>query len=300
MNKKTEEVKEPTKKKCFVVTPIGGDNTNTRRAADGLINAVIIPVCEQLGLEVFVAHRIDKPGSITGQVIDHVLNDDLVITNLTELNPNVMYELALRHAARKPVVSLAEDGTKLPFDISEDRTIFYSDDMYGVNILKDRLAAMIKEAMGDEEPDNPVYRAVNYQVMKEAAKSDADGNAFENFVLNRFDRLESTLKKLVSSQPTLDHIVATHSINTYGTSEELLFTLKGKQNDIKSIEKVLLDRLLKHFDIHYSSVDSDGTIRVLISSLDFINLFEIKQLIQDLPLTVKSVAPGDHQISWKI
>jgi len=201
MNKKTEKAEEvnvPTKKKCFVVTPIGGDNTNTRRAADGLINAVIIPVCEKLGLEVFVAHRIDKPGSITGQVIDHVLNDDLVITNLTELNPNVMYELALRHAARKPVVSLAEEGTNLPFDISDDRTIFYKNDMFSVNTLKEKLSIMAKEALDDDKPDNPVYRAINYQVMMDVAKEETNGGNVESFILDKLNRIEKQMNRVVN------------------------------------------------------------------------------------------------------
>ena len=80
---KAEKSKEQHNKKCFIVTPIGKDGTEVRRAADGLIDSVIEPVCKSLNMEMFVAHRIDTPGSITGQVIEHLLNDDLVIANLT-------------------------------------------------------------------------------------------------------------------------------------------------------------------------------------------------------------------------
>ncbi|MCE7609330.1 hypothetical protein LZS97_04085, partial [Vibrio fluvialis] len=199
MNKKaekSEEVKEqPARKKCFVVTPIGADNSNTRRAADGLIDAVIEPVCKALNIDVFVAHRIDTTGSITSQVIEHILDDDLVIVNLTELNPNVMYELGVRHAARLPVISLAQKGTSLPFDISDERTIFYENDMAGTFILKPQLEKMIGLALNDLEPDNPIYRVKTNKVMKELHPQ----NDVESYLMDRLDRFESTFNRFLNS-----------------------------------------------------------------------------------------------------
>ncbi|BFM16283.1 hypothetical protein R50073_24660 [Maricurvus nonylphenolicus] len=194
MAKKDQAKKSNGENKCFVVTPIGGDGTDVRRSADGLIDSVIEPVCESLGLEVVVAHRIETMGSITGQVLEHILNDDLVIANLTTLNPNVMYELAVRHAARLPVVSLAEEGTQLPFDISDERTIFYRDDMAGVEILKPQLEKMAAEALKDSEPDNPVYRAVTTKVMKDIHP----GNDLQGYLIDRLNSFERKLS-LVSS-----------------------------------------------------------------------------------------------------
>jgi len=94
---------EQRRKKAFCVTPIGQEGSDTRRATDGLLEAALRPICEELSIDLEVAHEIAAPGSITGQIIGRLLGADLVLVNLTELNPNVMYELAVRHCVGLPV-----------------------------------------------------------------------------------------------------------------------------------------------------------------------------------------------------
>lgn len=81
------------------------------------------------GYNVNVAHRMAQPGSINNQVIAELYYSNLVIANLSGLNPNVMYELAIRHCLRKPVIIIMEKGSgKIPFDTITERTVFYSND----------------------------------------------------------------------------------------------------------------------------------------------------------------------------
>lgn len=218
-NKKIENVEPKTEskpKKCFIVTPIGGDNTPTRRAADGLIRAVIEPVLKELGFETLVAHRISESGSITRQVIEHVLYDDLVIANLSELNPNVMYELAVRHCTELPVVVLAEQGTRLPFDIAAERTIFYTNDMHGAEDLKPQLIIAINEALKLGNSDNPVYRVAKARVVREKIEQDDT----QGYLLSKLDSIESTLSRLSSNSnnKVINNYTITESSQDYESS----------------------------------------------------------------------------------
>ena len=194
---KIEKQEKTQQKSCFIITPIGDENSEIRRKADGLIEAIIKPVLETLGDEPIIPHSMTKSGSITTQVVEAILSADMVIANLTGLNPNVMYELAVRHAVRKPIVCVVENGTKLPFDISQDRVIFYSDEFFRVETLKIDLLQMIKAAAEviEDRIDNPIYRAQNNKMVQqqlEKSSNSSDLNVYK-LILERLTKLEDSV-----------------------------------------------------------------------------------------------------------
>lgn len=173
-------------KTCFIITPIGDDGTPTRRETDGLIDRVLWPVLENSGFtDIKVSHRMDNSGSITNQIIQRIYNDDLVVANLTGLNPNVMYELAIRHHVLKPVVHLCEKSTRLPFDIAQERTIFYINDFQGSIDLEKEFQAKVDSAMTDGKTDNPISRAVQISRMLQ----DKNLPSFQKLVLEKLETL---------------------------------------------------------------------------------------------------------------
>ena len=110
-------------KRCFVIAPIGAPGSETRKRSDQVLKYIIRPAVTSCGYDAVRADEIAKPGLITSQVIQHVVNDPLVVADLTERNPNVFYELAIRHALKKPLVQISQDEV-IPFDVAGTRTIF--------------------------------------------------------------------------------------------------------------------------------------------------------------------------------
>jgi hypothetical protein len=110
-------------KVCFFVAPIGDDDSETRHHSDLLLASLVEPAIAELGLTVIRADGIDRPGVITAQVIEHIAKARLVVADLSFHNPNVFYELALRHATGKPTVHLVRSQDNIPFDIDQFRTI---------------------------------------------------------------------------------------------------------------------------------------------------------------------------------
>ena len=86
-----------SRERCFVVTPISSEGGPIRRHIDGVIKAAIKPVLEADGYQVIAAHTMSESGTIDKQIFKELYEDKLVIANLTQNNPNVMYELAARH-----------------------------------------------------------------------------------------------------------------------------------------------------------------------------------------------------------
>lgn len=108
---------------CFVISPIGESGSDIRRNADILLEHIITPVVKEHGYEVVRADAISQAGDITIQIIEMLIQADLVIADLTGHNANVLYELAVRHAARKPVIHMIQDGQQPPFDVRQFRAI---------------------------------------------------------------------------------------------------------------------------------------------------------------------------------
>lgn len=166
MDKKDEK----QEKKCFIITPIGNENSDVFRKAKGVIESTIKPILREYGFtDIKPAYEINVSGMISSQIINRIIDDDLVVVNLTGNNPNVMYELCLRHVAAKPIIHICEVGTTLPFDIKDSRTIFYVNDMLGVEELKYNLRGFLDQIDYSKDCyDNPIYNSYKYgKLLKE-------------------------------------------------------------------------------------------------------------------------------------
>ncbi len=130
-------------KTCFYISPIGADDSEERKHSNLVLGSFVEPAVEKLGLKVVRADQIGDPGMITTQVIEHIKKSKLAIVDLSYLNPNVLYELALRHALRLPTVQLIRKRDRLPFDIGQVRTVIL--DMTDIFTLVPKIEVYISE-----------------------------------------------------------------------------------------------------------------------------------------------------------
>jgi gamma-glutamylcyclotransferase (GGCT)/AIG2-like uncharacterized protein YtfP len=173
---------ETAEKTCLLICPIGVEGSDVRELSDELLGEVFRPTAEACGYTLERADEIAVPGQISQQILDRLVHADLVIADLTHLNPNVFYELAVRHATGKPVVQLLGGDTKLPFDIQDYRTIHFplvgnSLSAATANKVRADLTAQIQSLeTADVLPPNPISA-----FLSEGALGGAYGETLEFF-----------------------------------------------------------------------------------------------------------------------
>jgi hypothetical protein len=216
-------------KVCFVICPIGKEGTDIRRRSDLTFNYIIKPIVQDFGYEPIRADHINESGMITNQIIDYIIDSSLVIADLTDSNPNVFYELAIRHIVEKPYIQLMKSDQQIPFDISGMRTIRFDIDLEQADNAKKELSKQIKSIENNNfKPINPVTLAVNYSKAQKMIKESGtlEPADITKVVLESVTELKSMIdnigRDVRNLKKPLDYPIKTVQINPneYNTERE--------------------------------------------------------------------------------
>lgn len=147
---------------CFYITPIGAEGSEQRMHADLFMGSIVDPALSELGFKIVRSDTINTAGMITSQIIEHLVKSKLVVADLSFHNPNVFYELSLRHSLGKPIIHLIRSSDSIPFDIHSFRTIKIDDSsIYSfvpqIESYKAAVSAQARQLLDATDPvDNPI------------------------------------------------------------------------------------------------------------------------------------------------
>ena len=192
-------------KSCFVIAPIGEPGSETRRRSDQILRHLIKPTLEPLGYKPMRADEIAEPGIITSQVIQHVIDDDLVLADLTEVNPNVFYELAVRHALRKPFIQIIANDEALPFDIHAQRTIFFDlSNLDSVEDAKQNIRNQVNALkQGDFAVETPISLTLDLQLLRQSDDPDQRSLADVISAISDLNNKWSSVEESISNESSI-------------------------------------------------------------------------------------------------
>jgi len=139
-------------------------------------------------------------------------------------NPNVMYELGIRHALNLPLVMMGWEGQRLPFDISNQRVIMGRRELLDIEPTKDQLTSFIGAAR-----DGQYYRPMD-AVGRIATIDRATESLSGESILGVLAKEVRDLRRTVSQRPTYSARTTRTSVPSNPTMKNLL---KGNANRSK-------------------------------------------------------------------
>ncbi|HWO16812.1 MAG TPA: hypothetical protein VNM89_08900 [Solirubrobacterales bacterium] len=148
---------------CFVIMPFVEHNED--RYPTGffaeVLSSFFIPAITSAGLQVRTAQR-QGSDVIQSTIINELLEADLVLADLTEHNPNVLFELGMRIAEDKPVALVKAKGTGRIFDVDHILRIEeYSPNLWPSTVAEDCLLVESHiRAAWDSRESGRTYRGI--------------------------------------------------------------------------------------------------------------------------------------------
>jgi MAP3K TRAFs-binding domain len=153
---------------CFVLMPFGRKMDAAGRVTnfDSIYQKIIAPAVEQAGLEPVRADEEKIGGTIHKPMFERLMLCHYAVADITGANPNVFYELGIRHALRpRSTVILFLEGTVLPFDIALVRGLSYKTDKSGEPLEAETtihaIAEQLRVARENPHPDSPIFQLVD-------------------------------------------------------------------------------------------------------------------------------------------
>ncbi|HEV7238628.1 MAG TPA: hypothetical protein VGQ36_05255 [Thermoanaerobaculia bacterium] len=235
-----------TTRTCFVIAPIGDAGSDTRKRSDQVLQHIIEPCAEECGYEAVRSDRLGEPGLITSQVITQLVDAPLVIADLSEHNPNVFYELAVRHAVGKPLVQMIRSGERIPFDVAGMRTVQVDHhDLDSVAEAKKELIRQIRAVEKDPSKlHTPISMAINLEGLR---SSDQPTERVLADILSSMSDLRSSITSIERRLPRTRAISEVALVNPNTLNLELSFSgpIRNPPNFINP-KRYLCDRHHMH------------------------------------------------------
>ncbi len=246
-----------SQKICFVVMGFGKkmDYENSKEVdLDKIYKKVIKELFEKdlTDYELIRADEIAGSSIIDVSMYTLLMKSDLVIADITTLNPNAIYELGVRHALKPySTIIMAEEQCRIPFDLNHSRFLVYRE--IGEN-LDDKEAQVIREKLKEfvtasekKEPDSPLYTFLPH--ISPPSLTDEEYHKIVDEAKGKSENISSLVEQaeklknqdqFESAIPIWDRLVDLLPNNDYVVQQLALCTYKSKApNETLALDKAL-------------------------------------------------------------
>lgn len=161
-------------KTCFIIMPVTTPAAHLERYGDGpehfrhVLECLLAPAAEEAGFDV-VRPTAKGADVIHAEIIKNLESADMVLCDMSCLNPNVFFEFGIRTALNKPVCVVRDELTdRVPFDtvVLNHHTYRSGLESWELHDQIEALAEHLKQAALRSAGSNPLWK--NFALRAEA------------------------------------------------------------------------------------------------------------------------------------
>ena len=167
---------------------------------------IIKPAVEESGLGYECEHSVAERQNIIKGILEALNKANVVIADLTDNNPNVFYELGVRHTLANRTILIAQGEKHIPFDLRPYPVAFYSESPAKIAEFKKAIKTRLEDIeKNPERSDSPVADFLQLRnvaiLAHEKAASLRKLDALLSEISFNINEIKNTAKQLAQSLP---------------------------------------------------------------------------------------------------
>ncbi|MBK6828181.1 MAG: hypothetical protein IPG86_15610 [Chitinophagaceae bacterium] len=261
MAKETKKV-EATNNDCFVIMPIADPDGYDKGHFKKVYEDIFKVACDKAGYIPVRADEVKQTNLIHLDILQKLIESPMAICDLSNRNPNVLFELGLRQAFDKPTVLVQEVGTPKIFDISPLRYTEYRKELKYREVLEDQgfIAESLSATKSATENGEGVNSIVSLLSLSSPASlkdvGDNDAAKMLQIVMSEMNDLRTDFRHTLRKMDEKDMIHQDRLMRSeyeYDRLRKNLSVLKSLIENGTSIDdvKVQFDKLQEQFQRTY-------------------------------------------------
>lgn len=275
LQKNETPANEPGKGICGIVMPISTMSDDYTKIHWTLVKEVIDTAIEKAGFQPRAAWVDPSKDVIHAKIIKNIYECEIIICDLSNLNPNVMLETGIRLSTKKPILIITDGVTKPPFDINPieyieyPRNLNYKDTILFIEELSRKI--LETSSLYRRGLYVPFMHHYTYEIVSPESRVITENQFIENEIRD----VKSILLNLISKE---------NKINTpeliFSGNNKIKYLVASESNIIKiEIELGRIFSMVKYEKtIDYMHKNKENITVVFSVNTDNLDDFEIRSL----------------------
>lgn len=259
---------------CFVIMPISDASGYESGHFSRVYEYLLKPSIEAAGFEAVRADDEIKTDYIVTGIIKKIVESEMILCDISTKNPNVLYELGIRHAFGKPVAIIKDKETEKIFDIQGLRYHEYNESLR-IDTVKNDVEKIkeiiLKTHKGKEDDFNSVVSLAMMQSANVPHKKELNKDL--QFVLNAISELESKITPEINVSKKNTYLISGNAVKVgkeaFKLGDDVYdkdFSLLGSVVAINALQKTLT---IKDINGNLMKLSFDHIVKEGIGTLPF-------------------------------